>query len=167
MGLVGYYKRFIKGFSKIGFPITSLQKNGVNFIWTLEFEERFQEMKYLLRNTPVLKILDPNKDFLVCTYAYKEGLEGFLMQEGHVICYESGKLDEHEINYVTQDLELDAIVHALNMWRNYLLGRRFVLMTDYSGLRYMFDQQKLNDRQAIWMDILSEFDFEIKHIKGK
>jgi hypothetical protein len=167
MGLVGYYKRFIKGFSKIGFPITSLQKKGVNFIWTLEFEEIFQEMKYLLRNTPVLKILDPNKDFLVCTYAYKEGLEGFLMQEGHVICYESRKLDEHEINYVTQDLELDAIVHALKMWRNYLLGRRFVLMTDYSGLRYMFDQQKLNDRQAIWMDILSEFDFEIKHIKGK
>jgi hypothetical protein len=115
----------------------------------------------------VLKIADPNKDFLVCTDACKEGLGGVLMQEGHVICYESRKLNEHEINYVTHDLELAAIVHALKMWRHYLLGRIFVLMTDHSGLRYMFDQPKLNARQARWMALLSEFDFEIKHIKGK
>jgi hypothetical protein len=89
------------------------------------------------------------------------------MQEGHVICNESIKLNEHEINYVTHDLELDAIVHALKMWRNYLLGRIFVLMTNHSGLRYFFDQTKINARQAIWMSLLSEFDFEINHIKGK
>jgi hypothetical protein len=63
----------------------------------------------------VLKIVDPNKDFLVCTYACKEGLGGVLMQEGHVICYESRKLNENEINYVTHDLELAPIVHALKM----------------------------------------------------
>jgi hypothetical protein len=89
------------------------------------------------------------------------------MQEGKVICYESRKLNEHEVNYVTQDLELAAIVHALKMWRHYLLGRKFVLMTDHRGLRYLFDQPKLNARQARWMGLLSEFDFEIKHIKGK
>jgi hypothetical protein len=64
-------------------------------------------------------------------------------------------------------MELAAIVHALNMWRHYLLGRRFVLMTDHSELRYLFDQPKLDVRQARWMALLSEFDFEIKHIKGK
>jgi hypothetical protein len=89
------------------------------------------------------------------------------MQEGHVIFYESRKLNEHEINYVIHNLELSSIVHALKMWRNYLLGRRFVLMIDDSGLRYLFDQLKLNARQARWMALLSEFDFEIKHIKGK
>jgi hypothetical protein len=89
------------------------------------------------------------------------------MQEGRVICYESQKLNEHEVNYVTHDLELAAIVHALKMWRHYLLGRKFVLMTDHCGLRYLFDQPKLNARQARWMALLSEFDFEIKHIKGK
>jgi hypothetical protein len=68
---------------------------------------------------------------------------------------------------VTHDLELAAIVHALKMWRHYLLGRKFVLMTDHCGLRYLFDQPKLNARQARWMALLSEFDFEIKHIKGK
>ena len=68
---------------------------------------------------------------------------------------------------MTHDLELAAIVHALKMWRHYLLGRKFVLMTDHCGLRYLFDQPKLNTRQARWMALLSEFDFEIKHIKGK
>jgi hypothetical protein len=116
---------------------------------------------------PVLKIADPNDDFLVCIDACKEGLGGVLMQEGRVIFYTSRKLNEHEINYVTHDLELDAIVHALKMWRHYLLGRRFVLMTDHCGLRHLFDQPKLNARQVRWMDLLSEFDFEIKHIKGK
>ena len=68
---------------------------------------------------------------------------------------------------MTHDLELAAIVHTLKMWRHYLLGRKFVLMTDHYGLRYLFDQPKLNARQAIWMALLSEFNFEIKHIKGK
>jgi hypothetical protein len=76
-------------------------------------------------------------------------------------------LNEHEVNYVTHDLELAAIVHALKMWRHYLLGRKFVLMTDHCGLWHLFDQPKLNARQARWMALLSEFDFEIKHIKGK
>jgi hypothetical protein len=68
---------------------------------------------------------------------------------------------------VTHDLDLAAIVHALKMWRHYLLGRRFVLMIDHCGLRSLFDQPKLNSRKARWMPLLSEFDFEIKHIKGK
>jgi glycine/D-amino acid oxidase-like deaminating enzyme len=68
---------------------------------------------------------------------------------------------------VTHDLELAAIVHALKMWRHYFLGIKFVLMTDHCGLRYLFDQPKLNARQARWMALLSEFYFEIKHIKGK
>jgi hypothetical protein len=67
---------------------------------------------------------------------------------------------------MTHDIELSAIVQALKMWRNYLLGRIFVLMIDHCGLRQLFDQPKLNDRQARYMALLSEFDFKIKHIKG-
>jgi hypothetical protein len=167
MGLAGYYRRFIKGFSKIGCPITALQKKGTKLFWTSKCEEIFQELKYLLTHAPVLNIADSDDDFLVCIDAWKEGLGGFLMQEGRVIFYTSQKLNEHEINYVTHDLELAAIVHALKMWRHYLLGRIFVLMTDHCGLRHMFDQTKLNAKQAIWTDLLSEFDFEIKHIEGK
>jgi hypothetical protein len=89
MGLAGYYRRFIEGFSKIGCPITALQKKGTKFLWTQKCEERFQTLKHLLTHAPVLKIVDPEADFLVCTDACKEGLGGVLMQKGSVICYES------------------------------------------------------------------------------
>jgi hypothetical protein len=167
MGLAGYYRIFIKGFSKIGYPIIALQKKGVKFLWTPKCEERFQSLKHLLTHAPVLKIADLDANFLVCTYACKEGLRGVLMQEGSVVYYESRRLNEHEANYVTHDLELAAIVHALKMWRHYLLGWKFVLTTNHCGLRYLFDQPKLNAGQARWMGFLSEFDFEIKHVKGK
>jgi hypothetical protein len=124
-------------------------------------------MKYLLTHAPMMKIVNPDNDYLVCTDACKEGLEGVLMQEGCVIFYESRKLNEHEINYVTHYMEFASIVHALKMRRHYLLDRRFVLMTEHCGLRHLFDQPTLNARQARWMDLLSEFDFKIKHIKGK
>ena len=89
------------------------------------------------------------------------------MQEGHVVCFESQKLNEHGKNYPTHDLELAVIIHALKMWRHYLLGRRFVLMSDHSGLRYLFDQMNLNFRQPICLAMINEFDFDIKYIKGK
>jgi hypothetical protein len=167
MGLARYYRRFIKGFSNIGCPIIALQKKGTKFPWTQKCEERFQTLKHLITHAPMLKIANPEVDFRMCTDACKEGLGGVLMQEGSLICYESRKLNEHEVNYVTHDLELATIMHALKMWRHYLLGRKFVLMTEHCGLRCLFDQPKLNVRQARWMALLSDFDFEIKHIKGK
>ena len=79
-------------------------------------------MKNLLTSAPVLKIADLEKYFVVCTDACGQGLGGFLMQDNHVICYDSRKLKEHEKNYATHDLELAAIVHALNMWEALLNG---------------------------------------------
>ena len=89
------------------------------------------------------------------------------MQDGLVVCYESRKLNKHEKNYLTHDLKLAMIIYALKMWRHYLLGRRFVLMSDYIGLRYLFDQPNLNTMQARWLAMINEFYFEIKYIKGK
>jgi len=82
------------------------------------------------------------------------------------VCYESQKLNEHEQNYLKNDLELVAIIDALNMWRHYILGKRFVFMSDHSGLMYLFDQSNLNARQARWFSMISEFYFEIRYIKG-
>jgi hypothetical protein len=89
--------------------ITSLQKKGIKFEWNTKCEESFQHLKDLLTSAPILKVADPDEDFVVCTDACKEGLGGVLTQNGHVICYESRKLKEHEINYATHDLELAAI----------------------------------------------------------
>ena len=96
-------------------PITTLQKKSVRFIWSQQCQDSFDKLKYLLKTTPILKIVDPNKDFVVCTNASKERLGGVLTQEGHVICYESLKLKEHEKKYVVHDLELEAIIHALKI----------------------------------------------------
>jgi hypothetical protein len=120
-----------------------------------------------LTSTPILKVADPNKDFTVCVDASREGLSGVLTKEGHMICYESQKLKEHERNYVTHDLELAAVIHALKMWRHYIMGRKFLLLKDNSGVKYMFNQPDLNMRQARWLAFLSKFDFEVRHIKGK
>src|SRR5713226_6869309 len=139
MGLAGYYRRFIEGFSKVAHAITSLQKKGIKFEWTLKCEESFQQLKDLLTSAPVLKVADLEKDFVVCIDACGQGLGGVLMQDNHVICYESRKLKDHEKNYATRDLELAAIVHALKMWRHYLMGRIFELITDHCGLKYLFD----------------------------
>ena len=73
----------------------------------------------------------------------------------------------HEHNYSAYDLELAAVIHALKMWRHYLLGKKFTLMTDHISLNYFFSQTDLNTRQARWLTFLSEFDMDIKHIRGK
>jgi hypothetical protein len=76
----GYYRRFRVGFSKIAHPITSLQKKGTKFEWTLKCENNFNMLKELLTSAPVLNIVDPNESFVVCIDACKEGLGGFLMK---------------------------------------------------------------------------------------
>ena len=90
-----------------------------------------------------------------------------MTQEGHVIVYKSRKLKIHEKNYATYDLELVVVIHALKMWRHHLIERKFMLMTYNKELKYLLDQPNLNARQARWLAFLSEYDFEIQHIKGK
>jgi hypothetical protein len=167
MGLAGYYKIFIEVFSKIAHPITSLQKKGVKFQWTVKCEKSFQHLKHLLPNAPILRIADPSEDFIICTNACKEGLGGVLGQNGYVVCYESRKLKEHERHYATHDLELAAIVHALKMSRHYLMEKWFELRTDHNSLKYLFRHPTLNASQSRWLEFLSEYEFDIKHIKGK
>jgi len=84
-----------------------------------------------------------------------------------VVYYEFQKLNEHKQNDPTYDLELLVIIHALKMWRHHLLGRKFVLMSDHIGLRYLFDQPNINSRQARWVATINKFDFEIRYINGK
>jgi len=167
MGLAGYYRRFVEGFSRVVYPITSLQKKGRAFRWTRECQKSFEQLKHLLTNAPILSIANPSKDYVVCTDVSKEGVGGMLMQEGKVIAYKSMKLKEHEHKYSIYDLELAAIIHALKMWRHYLIGRIFLLLTDHHSLTNYFNQPTLNARQARWVDFLGGFDFEIKHLKGK
>jgi hypothetical protein len=132
-----------------------------------ECAEEFQKLKELLTTTPILKVSDMDKEFLVCMNTSKEGLGGVLMQEGQVIAYISRKLRRHEENYTTHYLELLAIVYALRVWRHYLIRWKFKLKIDHCGLQHIFTQSDLNARQRHWSKLLSEYDFEITYIKGK
>lgn len=95
MGFVGYYNKFIEGFSKTTYPITSLEKNGVKFEWKIECKLSFDQLNHLL-STTVLKLADINKEFTMCEDACMEGLGGVLLQDNSVIEYESRKLKSHE-----------------------------------------------------------------------
>jgi len=95
-------------------------------------------LKDILTSFPILKIVDHDEGFFVCTDMCKEGLGGVLTQKYHVVCYESRKLNEHERNYATHELKLAAIIYALKMWRHYFMGRKFELRIDDCGLNHLF-----------------------------
>jgi hypothetical protein len=120
-----------------------------------------------LKTAPILKVEYPDKYFTVYVDVSKEGLGGVLTQEGHMIYYESRKLKEHERNDITHELQLGEIINSLKMWKHYIMGKKFLLLTNNSGVKYLFSQPYLNARQARWLVFLSEFNFEVRHIKGK
>ena len=99
--------------------------------------------------------------------ASKEKLRGVLLHNDYMICYESQNLKEHEKNYPTHDIELAAIIHALKMCSHYLIGRQLLLKEDNMSLKYLFEKPYMNARKDRWLSFLSEYHFELKHIKGK
>ena len=110
LGLAGYYRRFIEGFSKIAKPMTSLLEKGREFKWDEKCQDSFDQLKKRLMSPPVLVMPDLQKGFDIYCDACGQGLGCVLMQEGHVIAYASRQLRKHELNYPTHDLELAAIV---------------------------------------------------------
>ncbi|WVZ97225.1 hypothetical protein U9M48_042775 [Paspalum notatum var. saurae] len=147
LGLAGYYHRFIKDFSKTAKPMTSLTKKNAKYLWSSNCEEVFQTLKKMLTSTAVLAQPDVTKPFDVYCDASGNGLGCVLMQEGRVIAYASHQLRKHEANYPTHDLELAAVVHALKIWRHYLLGNTCHIYIDHKSLKYILTQPKLNMRQ--------------------
>ena len=147
LGLPGYYRTFVEGFSSIARPMTQLLKKGRKFEWAPTCEASFQELKKRLTTAPVLATPDINKEFVIYCDASGTGLGGVLMQDGRVVAYLSRQLRPHEENYATHDLELAAVVHALKTWRHYLLGKRCEIYSDHKSLRYILTQRELNMRQ--------------------
>jgi hypothetical protein len=117
LGMVGYYWRFIEGFSKIAKPMTAVLEKNAKFVWTEQFQASFEDLKKRLTTALVLILPYLNKTFSIYCDASRLGLGCVLMQEGRVVAYASRQLRKHELNYPTHDLELAAVVHALKIWR--------------------------------------------------
>nr|GEV14947.1 putative reverse transcriptase domain-containing protein [Tanacetum cinerariifolium] len=111
----------------------------------------------------ILVLPEGSENFVVyCDASHKE-LGAILMQKEKVIAYASCQLKVHEKNYTSHDLELGAVVFALKMWRHYLYGTKCVLFTDHKSLQHILDQKELNMRQRHWLELLSDYDCEIRY----
>jgi hypothetical protein len=163
LGMAGYYRRFIKGFSSIARPMTELLKKDNRFVWTPKCEESFQIIKKKLTTAPVLTLLDIHQSFVIFCDASRQGLGCVLMQNEKVIAYASRLLKPHEQNYPTHDLELAAIVHALKIWRHYLIGNKCHMFIDHKSLKYIFTQPDLNLHQRRWLELIKDYDIEIHY----
>jgi hypothetical protein len=165
--LLGYYRRFIEGFSKIARPMIILLQKDKKFEWINAYEKSFYELKRRLTTSPVLVLPDIHKDFTIYYDASRQGSGCVLMQEGRVIGYASRQLKTHEQNYPTHDLKLAAVVHALKIWRHYLIGNKCEIFTDHKSLKYIFTQPDLNLRQRRWLELIKNYNLEIHYHPGK
>ncbi|WVZ64118.1 hypothetical protein U9M48_013685 [Paspalum notatum var. saurae] len=163
LGLAGYYRRFIKDFSRISKPMTALTQKNTKFAWSPKCEEAFGTLKKLLTSAPILAQPDITKPFDVYCDASGSGLGCVLMQEGRVIAYASSQLRKHEVNYPTHDLELLAVVYAPKKWRHYLLSNTCHIYTDHKSLKYIFTQPELNMRQRRWLELIKDYDLEVHY----
>ncbi|GJT49449.1 putative reverse transcriptase domain-containing protein [Tanacetum coccineum] len=167
LGLAGYYRRFIEGFSKIAKPMTKLTQKKVKFEWGDKQETTFQLLKQKLCSAPILALPEGSEDFIVYCDASIKGLGAVLMQREKVIAYASRQLKIHEKNYTNHDLELRAVVFSLKLWRHYLYGTKCTLFTDHKSLQHILNQKELNMRQRRWLELLSDYDCEIHYHPGK
>ena len=167
LGLAGYYLRVIANFSKIVVPLTTLTQKDQPFVWSKAQEDAFQLLKHKLCNSPILSLPEGNDDFTIYCDASNLGLGCVLMQRDKVIAYASRQLKTHEKNYTTHDLELGAVIFALKIWRHYLYGTKCVIYTDHKSLQHIFDQKELNMRQRRWIELLNDYDCEIRYHPGK
>ncbi|GJV95823.1 putative reverse transcriptase domain-containing protein [Tanacetum coccineum] len=116
-----------------------------------------------LCSAPILALHKGSEDFIIYYNASIKGLGVMLMQREKVIAYASRQLKIHEKNYTTHDLELGAVVFALKIWRHNLYGTKCMVFTDHKSLQHILDQKELNMRQRCWLELLSDYDCEIRY----
>jgi len=156
----------VEEFSTLASPLTKLTQKAVKFQWSDACERRFQELKSRLTSAPVLTLPEGTEGFVVYYDASRISLGCVLMQYGKVITFASRQLKNHEKNYPTHDLDLAAVVFALNIWHHYLYGVHVDLFTNHKSLQYIFKQKELNLRQRRWLELLKDYDIDILYHPG-
>ena len=178
----GYYRRFVKDFSKIAKPLTELHpntclKNGKKvksskpYNWGPEQEEAFQKLKNALSSPPVLGYANYASPFEVHTDASLKGLGAVLYQkqEGilHPISFASRGLKKSEKNYPAAKLEILAMKWAVSeKYHDYLYGNKFTVVTNNNPLTYVLSKAKLDAAGHRWLSALASFDFDIIYRPG-
>ena len=171
LGLCGYYRSFVKDFSKIAEPLFKLLKKQADFEWSAEQNIAFNELKEKLTSAPCLAYPDFSKQFIICTDASMKGLGAVLMQHDtrrklQPIAFASRQLKGAEKNYCTTDLEGLGVVFALQKFRDIIYGYEIHLYTDHKPLLGMFQDKLLNRRKARWKCTLQNYNVSIHYIQG-
>ncbi|GJZ08832.1 putative reverse transcriptase domain-containing protein [Tanacetum coccineum] len=144
-------------------PTEIRQFLGIKFDWGEKEENAFQLIKQKLCSAPILALPEGSEDFVVYCDASHKGLGTVLMQREKVITYASRQLKVHKKNYTTHDLELRSVIFALKIWRHYLYGTRCTVFTNHKSLQHILDQNELNMRQRRWLELLSDYDYDIRY----
>ncbi len=173
LGLVGYYRRFIRQFATTATPLTDLTKKARpdKVIWTKECEAAFDDLKAALQRKPVLMVAEPTRPFVLQTDASNYGLGAVLSQGGddgyeHPVAYASRKLLPREVKYATVEKECLAIVWAIKFFYVYLYGQAFTVETDHQPLLWLNRMKNTNPRLTRWSLQLQPYRFQLKYRKG-
>lgn len=171
LGLAGYYRRFIPGFSNVARPLTNLLKKDEPFVWRNEQEAAFTHLRDALCSKPILQYPDFTRQFVVTTDASGYAIGGVLSQ-GDIgkdlpIAYTSRLLNNAERNYSTIEKELLAIVYCVNHFRPYLYGRKFTLVTDHKPLVWLHSVKDPTSRLVRWRLKLAEYEYDVVYKAGK
>ena len=170
VGLCSYYRKFVPDFAQVARPLHALTKKGCQFAWSEECDLAFAELKRRLTESPILALPSDSGLYILDTDASGESIGAVLSQvEGdmeRVICYGSRLCSPSERNYDVTRRELLAIVYFLKVFRQYLLGNKFLLRTDHSALQWLRRTPLPIGQQARWLSVIEEFQFDIQHRSG-
>ncbi|XP_042410060.1 uncharacterized protein LOC121999439, partial [Zingiber officinale] len=170
LGHAGFYRRFIKDFSKIAKPLTNLLIKDVEFCFDKECMEAFSKIKSALISAPVIQALDWNLPFEIMCDASDFAVGAVLGQIKnkilHAIHYASKTLGAAQVNYSTTEKELLAVVFAFDKFRSYLVGSKVIVYIDHAAIRYFLSKKDAKPRLIRWILLLQEFNLEIRDKKG-
>nr|GEX99379.1 reverse transcriptase domain-containing protein [Tanacetum cinerariifolium] len=170
LGHAGFYRRFIKDFSKISRPMTHLLEKNSPFIFSNECIQAFRTLKYKLTEAPIL--IAPNWDQpfeLMCDasdFAVGAVLGQRIEKHFRPIHYASKTMNQAEVNYTTTEKEMLAVVYAFEKFRSYLIMNKSIVYTDHSALKYLFAKKDAKARLLRWILLLQEFDFKVIDTRG-
>lgn len=172
LGVCGYFRRFLPNFSRLMEPLRELLKKDTRWAWNSMHDEAFSNIKNGFTKAVTLAYPQDDVQFIIFTDACNYGIAGALCQETdegelRIVSLASRGLNAAEKKYTTSEQELLAIVYVLGKFRNYVLGRKFVIKTDHRALTFLRTCKISSNRMSRWILAIQEYDFDIEHIPGK